>query len=156
PSLLRLVSGSLSGSVEVKAAADPLPLTDVHCPLMSLPFVLGTTLQSIPACVPYVKADAVAVERWRNRLNAPTGIKVGLVWAGRARHTNDANRSISLERLVPLFGIDNARWFSLQVDDRKADLSRIASHRITDLSGFLSDFSETAAALTCLDLVITV
>jgi tetratricopeptide (TPR) repeat protein len=156
PSLLRLVSRSLSGSVEVKAAADPLPLTDVHYPLMSLPFVLGTTLQSIPACVPYIKADPVAVERWRNRLNAAASIKVGLVWAGRAQHTNDANRSLALERLVPLFGIDNARWFSLQVGDRKAELSRMSSRFITDLSGFLSDFSETAAALMCLDLVITV
>jgi tetratricopeptide (TPR) repeat protein len=156
PSLLRLVSGSLGGSVDVKAAADPLPLTDVHCPLMSLPFVLGTTLQSIPVWVPYINADPFAVERWRNRLNAAAGIKVGLVWAGRSQHKNDANRSISLERLMPLFGIDNARWFSLQVGDRKADLSRIPSHLITDLSGFLSDFSETAAALMCLDLVITV
>jgi tetratricopeptide (TPR) repeat protein len=161
PSLLRLVSGSLGNSVDVKAATDPLPLTDVHCPLMSLPFVLGTTLQSIPVCVPYIKADPFAVERWRNRLNAAAPIKVGLVWAGRSQHKNDANRSISLERLMPLFGIDNARWFSLQVGDRKADLSRIPSHLITDhlitdLSGFLSDFSETAAALMCLDLVITV
>lgn len=158
PSLLRLISASLSDSVEVKAAADPLPGTDVHCPLMSLPFVLGTTLQSIPACVPYIKADPLAAERWRNRLNAAAAgsIKVGVVWAGRPQHTNDTNRSISLERLVPLFGIHNARWFSLQVGDRKADLSRISSHLIADLSGFLSDFSETAAAVMCLDLVITV
>jgi tetratricopeptide (TPR) repeat protein len=100
PSLLRLISGSLGGSVDVKAAADPLPLTDVHCPLMSLPFVLGTTLQSIPVWVPYIKADPVAVERWRNRLNAAPGIKVGLVWAGRPQHKNDANRSISLVLLL--------------------------------------------------------
>ena len=57
---------------------------------------------------------------------------------------------------MPLFAVDNAHWFSLQVGDRKADLSRIASHRVTDLSVFLSDFAETADALMGLDLVITV
>jgi hypothetical protein len=118
----------------------------------------GCSQDAIPACVPYIKADPLAAERWRNRLNAAAAgsIKVGVVWAGRPQHTNDTNRSISLERLVPLFGIHNVRWFSLQVGDRKADLSRISSHLIADLSGFLSDFSETAAAVMCLDLVITV
>src|SRR5205807_2301471 len=94
--------------------------------------------------------------RWRTRIGAGKELKVGLVWAGNPQHRNDRNRSIALERLAPLFAAAGVRWFSLQLGERKADLGRLPAGAITDLFDGLGDFAETAAAVSALDLVVTV
>jgi len=153
--LLRLAQASLGHCAQVLSDGEVLPPFDLHSPLLSLPLAFGTTVETIPADIPYIKADEAAAARWRERLGARPGLKVGLVWAGSPIHKNDRNRSIALERLAPLFGAAGIRWFSLQMGERKADLARLPAGSVTDLSDHLTDFAETAAAVAGLDLVIT-
>jgi hypothetical protein len=87
--------------------------------------------------------------------------RIGLVWAGNPHHRNDRNRSIQPAQLAPLvegslFGTNSRQFFSLQVGAAATGISVFPSGSITDLSPFLHDFAETAAALTALDLIITV
>jgi len=154
--LRRLVRSSLDGSIDVLAEGDLLPPFELHSPLLSLPLAFATTLDTIPARIPYLTADAATAARWRARIGTPAGLKIGLVWAGNAQHKNDRNRSIALERLLPLIGSIKARWFSLQVGERAGDLARVAPGRLENLADRFTDFAETAAAIDNLDLVISV
>src|ERR1700754_493474 len=120
---------------------------------MSLPGLLATTADSIPAPIPYLRAPLAAQEGLRREI-AGEGRAVGLVWAGNPEHENDHNRSIHFARLSPLLALGGIRWFSLQVGPRATDLAGAAG--ITDLAQRLSDFGDTAAAIDALDLVITV
>ena len=131
-----------------------LPEFDLHCPLLSLPFVFGTTLETIPNSVPYLRPPADALPAWQERLSDCGYVKVGLVWSGNPRNGLNPSRSLALPMLEPLWSLAGVRWFSLQVDERAADVADFPT--ITDLSPFLVDFAETAAAMWHLDLVITV
>src|SRR5262249_43727700 len=132
-----------------------LPRFDFSCPMLSLPRAFATTLETIPAEVPYLAPPAEALPAWRERL-AGGGFKIGVAWAGSPLHRNDARRSIDIEALAPLFQLDGVRWFSLQAGDHAADLARLPEGRVPDLATHLTAFAETAAAIAHLDLVITV
>jgi Tfp pilus assembly protein PilF len=138
------------------ARGDGLPDFDLQCPLFSLPRALGTTLETVPAQVPYLSAEPDAIARWRDRLGEGPGLKVGIAWAGSPQHRSDAQRSIAIEKLEPLLRLKGVRWFSLQVGDRAADLAHLPGGLVTDLSPQLGDFAETAAVIRNLDLVIAV
>jgi Tfp pilus assembly protein PilF len=152
--LLRLAA-RLPGVADLVASGQALPHFDLSCPLLSLPRAFGTTLETIPADVPYLSADPEAVARWRQTLE-DSALKVGLAWAGSPLHRRDAGRSIEVEKLEPFLRHAGVRWFALQVGERAADLARLPANLISDLSPQLSDFAETAAAIANLDLVITV
>lgn len=158
--LLRLFRQSLVGPGLPVAAVirkgDALPSCDRHAPLMSLPHLLGTTLDSVPAKIPYLAASADDVTTWRQRLAATPAPRIGLVWAGNARHENDHNRSMPASALAPLVARTAASFFSLQVPARPGDLDSLPSRRVVDLSAQLGDFADTAALLEVLDLLITV
>ncbi len=154
--VLRLAQASLGHCAQVMSDGDVPPAFDLHIPLLSLPFAFGTTLDTLPADIPYIEVDEAAATRWRERLGASPGLKVGLVWAGSPQHKNDRNRSVALERLAPLFGASGIRWFALQVGERRAELARLPAGTIADVSEHLTDFAETAAAIASLDLVIAV
>src|SRR5262249_4226980 len=157
PRALERLAGRLAGGpYTVLAAGMPLPPFDVHCPLMSLPLTFGTTVETIPATIPYFAVAPDGVARWRARFATAAGMKVGLVWAGNPIHKNDALRSIARDRLAPLLELAGLQWYSLQVGERSADLAELPSGRITDLAAELTDFAETAAAISALDLVIGV
>jgi hypothetical protein len=140
---------------ELVAAGQALPRFDLVCPLLSLPRAFATTLETIPADVPYLAPPPDAAARWREAL-AGAGLKVGVAWAGSPLHRSDARRSIAVDTLAPLLRIEGVRWFSLQVGERAADLTRLPADLVTDLAPRLADFAETAAAVANLDLVITV
>jgi tetratricopeptide (TPR) repeat protein len=146
--LLRLEGDALAAASLHAQDAAPPPF-DCWAQLMSLPGLLGTTADSIPAPIPYLRAPAPA-----RRELAGKGRAVGLVWAGNPEHENDHNRSIPFARLKPLLALDGISRFSLQVGPRSADLAGVAG--ITDLAPSLQDFGDTAAAIDALDLVITV
>jgi hypothetical protein len=152
--LLRLAT-SVSGITELVAAGQTLPRFDLACPLLSLPRAFATTLETIPADVPYLAAPAEALTQWRERLAGPE-FKVGFAWAGSKLHRSDAQRTIDIETLAPLLELEGVRWFSLQVGERAADLARLPEGFVIDLAPQLTDFAETAAAIAHLDLVITV
>ncbi|HWK47275.1 MAG TPA: tetratricopeptide repeat-containing glycosyltransferase family protein [Stellaceae bacterium] len=158
--LVRLVSG-LPGVERVVATGDALPDFDVECPLLSLPGVFGTTLETIPASVPYLAADPTAVAMWRARLAALPGLRVGLVWAGDPRRymggglAIDRRRSLVLEQLAPLVGIEGVSFVSLQKGEAAAQAcpEGLVLH---DWTGELGDFADTAGLVAALDLVISV
>ena len=153
--LLRVLAG-LEGVERLIAEDDPLPDIDLHCPLMSLPGLFGTNLATIPAATPYLRAEDAQRRRWESPLAADGALRIGLVWAGRADHRNDRNRSVPFAALAPLWRLAGIRWYGLQVGERQADLAAAPSGVIEDLSPFLTDFAETAACLSHLDLLLTV
>lgn len=158
--LLRLFRGSLAGPggpvAEVIRKGDPLPPCDRHAPLMSLPHLLGTSLASIPAEIPYLAADAADLACWRERLAPARRPRVGLVWSGNPRHENDRNRSLLAAALAPLIAGTAASFFSLQVPARTEDLAALPPGRVVNLAPDLRDFADTAAAISGLDLVVSV
>ena len=154
--ILTPLLGSVPGITAVHVAGDPHPDFDRVVPLMSLPRLFGTTLESVPADVPYVGAAADRVAAWRDRLAGVTGLKVGIAWAGNPAHENDHNRSLPAVVLEPLTEIPGAVVFSLQVGPGEGELTRLTDGRVFDLAGHLSDFAEAAAAVASLDLMITV
>jgi tetratricopeptide (TPR) repeat protein len=148
-SLVRLAR-TVAGVSEVVAAGDPLPSFDCHCPLLSLPRVFKTNLATIPNTVPYLSAPAEPSAVWAERIPTTPGLRVGVTWAG------TAVGAIDLRFLQPLWELDGISWFSLQVGGRSDDLSSLGGVKIADLSPWLADFAETAAAVCRLDLVISV
>jgi hypothetical protein len=142
--------------IEVVAKGYALPPFDLHCPLLSLPLAFGTEPTTIPAGIPYLSAPASRVAHWRDRL-PPGELRAGFVWSGSRAHKNDANRSIALSRLASVFANLPFTCFSLQRDMRDADrevLQRLPS--LIDLGASLSDFAETAAVISLLDVVVSV
>ncbi|HEY1930775.1 MAG TPA: tetratricopeptide repeat protein [Acetobacteraceae bacterium] len=154
PAALGRLAARLPGVAELVWAGDPLPPFDLHCPLLSLPRAFGTTVATIPSA-PYLTADPGLVAAWRERLGG-TGLRVGLVWAGRPEHWDDARRSLPFGALAPLWAVPGVRWFSLQVGPRAADLASAPSGVMMDLAPMLVDFADTAAVLIALDLLVCV
>ncbi len=131
-----------------------------HCRLSSVPMLLHTLLDTIPAKVPYLFADPARVAHWRQHLDAtlPQGVRrIGLAWTGRPTHPNDRRRSVRLARLAPLAKAGRASFVSLQKPMPAADVEALpAFPGLSDISADLADFGETAAAIANLDMVITV
>jgi len=130
---------------------------DYYEPLSSLPGLFKTTLQNIPAEVPYVAADPKRVARWRERLAGDDNLKVGIVWAGTAGHINDRARSASLAAFAPLAGVAGVTFYSLQKGPPASQVSASSpGMKLTALGDDLHDFADTAALLEVLDLLISV
>lgn len=144
--------------VTVIPRGEPLPPFDLQLPLMSLPRVFGTTLDTIPADVPYLHADPARLLRWRAALAGVTALKVGVAWAGNIRHKGDRQRSLSAEAVLPRLVMPGVQLYSLQKEPRPDDGPVLAAlnRDIVDLAPALGDFADTAAAVASLDLVIAV
>ena len=156
PRALEQLCASFSKHATLVFDDEPLPRHDLHCPIASLPLVFRTRVETIPAQIPYIEADSALVDRWREIIApAPGTLRTGIVWAGNPKQGSEARRGIGLAPCVPLFAVPRVRWYSLQVGERAADLARLAPSAAVDLSSRLTDFSETAAVIANLDLVIT-
>ena len=155
PELHRLMQ-SLEGVEQVFSRGETIPPFDVHCPVMSLPMAFGTTLDTIPANVPYLSAPAESIAKWREILGAGDGRKrVGLCWAGSPTHADDIDRSLSLAQFAPLARPD-VEYHSLQIGiTSQQAASPPAGMTLIDHNEQLTDFAETAALISQLDLVIT-
>jgi tetratricopeptide (TPR) repeat protein len=157
PPIQRLLAG-VSGVANCVSRPFATSLAfDLHCPLGALPLAFRTRLDTIPGAEPYLPAPPVArVKAWEDRLGARNRLRVGLVWSGNAAHRNDQDRSIALHMLAPLLDCD-VQFISLQKDVRDRDRAILGERPdIVDLSDHLTDFSDTAALMSCLDLVISV
>ena len=151
--LLRLLRG-FEPAVTVIGQNEAPTEFDLHCPLLTLPLAFGTRLENIPAWEEgYLKAPSEDVARWNQRL--PAGRRIGLVWSGNQTHANDANRSLSLAKISPLFQPGDV-WVSLQKEVREADRAALEASGILNVSAELGDFADTAALISALDLVISV
>jgi tetratricopeptide (TPR) repeat protein len=133
------------------------PSCDVHTPLMSLPRILGTTLESVPADVPYLRPEPARVERWRARLAAIPGRKIGVCWQGNPRHPEDAERSFRLTALAPIARVPDVRLISLQHGNGREQLPHCGFpiETLDDDLDVTGAFTDTAAVVSQLDLVIT-
>ena len=151
-SLTSLV-GSLPCHSTVIARGDAVPPADLQVPLISLPLLLKTTLDSVPAEIPYLFADTSKIDAWCQRIAATAGLKVGLVWQGSRKHVNDRFRSCPPHLLAPLAALPGIAWYSLQPD---IDNESLPPMLMNSLIGKEHDFSDTAALLSNLDLIITV
>jgi Flp pilus assembly protein TadD len=130
---------------------------DFACPLPSLPYRFNTCAETIPNIVPYIHASHGMASKWQKKINKADGgciYRIGVVWAGNAKHINDKNRSIPLDVFNTLFDVDNISWVSLQVGKDPKRL--MMDEKVLDLSQDLADFSETAGVIENLDLVISV
>jgi tetratricopeptide (TPR) repeat protein len=153
-SLRDIVSNSFPYVKTVVRGEAPPPL-DYQIPLLSLPRVFDTSLGTIPAAVPYLIPSGEKLAKWKKRLEGDTGLRIGLVWAGRA--IPDPKRSASLQALAPLASVPGALLYSLQVGEGSEQLHNPpAGMKIHDFTHELRDFSETAAFIANLDLIVTI
>ncbi len=159
-SLHRLMTTLAGVAVVLQDEDDFLPAFDYHCPLLSLPFAFDTTLQTIPAAIPYLHADASV---WAETLGELPGLKVGLVWAGKSRTAQphavaiDKRRSMRLADMAPLFSVSGCSFVSLQLGPPASQTRRPPDGLdLHDYSSRLADWADTAALVAGLDLVIGV
>jgi len=128
----------------------------MHVPLLSLPYLFGTDLMSLPATVPYLLPSQDARNRARDRIGDPWGFKIGLVWQGTEGTAADRGRSFSLNGLHDLAAIPDCRFYSFQKGPPRAEIADWpVGSEIVDLGGELASFDDTAAWLRNMDLVIT-
>lgn len=129
---------------------------DCCASIMDLPGIFGTTEGTIPASAPYIHADPARVEHWRRKLAGPD-FKVGIVWAGSARHANDHNRSCSLEHFAPIGQIEGVKLYGLQKGEPARQADELAGKvAVENLAEHFADFTDAAAAIECLDMVVSV
>ena len=154
---LKALLADADGVESCHARGEALPAYDFHCPLGSLPLAFKTEPSTIPAQIPYLRADDAHIEKWRSSIEALPGKRVALAWAGHARHPNDRNRSIELRLLEPLLALDGISFISIQRDLRGDDREVLARHgNITDIAEQLTDMADTAAVASLADLTVSV
>jgi len=150
--------GRVAGVSKVVEAGKPLPPFDMHCPLPSLPRAFATNHDSIPADIPYLKAHGLMVREWRRRL-AEDGefFRIGLVWTGNPQHGNDGLRSLSIRELMVLPQLPQIRYYSLQAGAAERELAETGLDKvIPNLAADIPDFHSMAAAISALDLLISI
>jgi tetratricopeptide (TPR) repeat protein len=146
----------LDGVAELQAAGSPVPQADYQCPLMSLPGAFNTTLETIPCRVPYLHVNPKQLERYQDMLGPRQRPRVGLVWSGNSRHSNDRARSMTLRQMVAHLP-EEFEYICLQNEIRDADRETLhSSHEIAIRELPLKSFLDTATLVAALDLVISV
>ncbi len=144
------------GVSQVISEHDTPPPFDTYLPLLSLPSVLKTTLQTLPVKIPYIRVDPAKREHWKKRIQSEPGrLKVGLVYFGRP--TPDPKRSCQFAEFAPLADVEDITYFSLQKGHAVDQLKDAPPHmKLVNLDPELHDFADTAAALEALDLLISI
>jgi tetratricopeptide (TPR) repeat protein len=153
PALMRLFH-TLEGVERLLAMDQSLPEFDVHCPILSLPPALRSN--DFAAHIPYLHPDPALKSKWASRMPTDGRLKIGLRWAGQARHPNDHARSFSASTFSPLAGVAKAWFCSLQKDAApKTVQNSPGAPEMADWTSELADFADTAALIENLDLVVT-
>jgi len=139
---------------------EDLPAFDVHAPLLSVPGILKTSLETVPATIPYVFPRPTLVEQWQKRLLDLDGLKIGISWQGNPKYRDDRFRSIPLRYFAPLAEIPGVCLISLQKGIGTEQLAAVRDlFPVTDFAAELDErsgpFMDTAAVMKNLDLVIT-
>jgi tetratricopeptide (TPR) repeat protein len=157
PQLSRLLA-SVEGISCLVQRGNPSPEFDYYVPLLNVPRFMGTRSDNIPCRIPYLKPDPSDIEKWGKRLDTiGPGYRVGIVWAGNPKHLNDRCRSMNISELAPLASIENVKWISLYRRPKGAVISEdTISMQLIDWTEELSDYTDTAALIAHLDLVISV
>ncbi len=157
PNIIPLLS--TSGYRDLIPQGPAMPPFDVQVAMMSLPGIFETTLETIPAEVPYLKADQDLVRKWRATLKTIEGFKVGIHWQGNADYKGDMHRSMPLECFAPLAAVPGVTLISLQKGPGTKQISQVAKRfKVIELDDFDERggaFMDSAAVIENLDLVIT-
>jgi hypothetical protein len=151
---------SCRGIDQLVPAGAALPRFDVQAPLLSVPHLLHTTLETVPAGVPYLSADPQRVERWGQELSKLDGFKIGIAWQGSRKYAGDKNRSIPLKHFAALARLPGVRLVSLQKGHGREQLAAVAQDwNVVDLADRVDEsgaaFMDTAAVMQHLDLMVT-
>ena len=153
------LASQLLPSGQVFTQGEALPHFDLHCPVMSLPLRMATTLDNIPAAQGYLAVDEAGRQHWAGLLGEKKRLRVGLAWSGSAKHLNDRKRSLTLAALSGLLQPDllqqAVEWHSLQREYRE-DADEQAASGIIDHAAQLHTMQDTAGLISQLDLVISV
>ena len=152
--LLRLFQGSGLAENLIGPDESPPPF-DCHASLLDLPRLLNTSLETIPGGPPYLKAPPQHEEEWAERLRPDKRLRLGIAWAGSLGHKNDRNRSVEASLFQPLTEIPGVSVYSLQVGGGD-EAEQVFGNTVTDLAPSLTDFADTAAAISNLDLIVSV
>lgn len=157
--LMQILS-SCPGIDRLVAQGEPVPDFDVYTPLLSLPKIFGTTLQTIPAQIPYLHADRYLVEQWGRELASIKAFKVGIAWKGSPKNRMDQQRSIPLAAFEPLARVPGVQLISLQKGQGSEQIKETTGRfAVIDLAQRLDEtsgaFMDTAAVMKHLDLVVT-
>ncbi|HEY9907785.1 MAG TPA: tetratricopeptide repeat protein [Thermosynechococcaceae cyanobacterium] len=159
PPLLNLLR-STPGVIQVVPYGSPPTVFDIHAPLLSLPHILGITLETIPAEVPYLVVGEGEGRSLPLPPHHPTHCpitKVGLVWSGNPDNPYNRTRAVPIAQLLELDDLPGIQLYSLQKAPTATDLDQLQSHpKVIDLREHLTDFVQTAALIQQLDLVISV
>jgi tetratricopeptide (TPR) repeat protein len=156
PELKELLDAA-PGSSKVIVRGEKPPNHDVNCPLPSLPYVLATTLDSIPAKVPYVRAQAKRKLIWAERFARITSHRVGIAWSDQVENKRGRDRSIPLGSFLPLLDHPRVRFVSLQGGAHRIEASLLTQQaNVVDVGANLKDLDDVAAEMAHMDLVITV
>jgi ADP-heptose:LPS heptosyltransferase len=148
---------NVEGIAGIFSVGETLPDFDLHCPMMSLPLAFGTELATIPAEIPYVRVPPDRVPKWQARLGESRSLRVGIAWAGSASHINNRNRSVALSRFAALFSASNVEFVTLQKELGPGEAATLRRHsNVTAVGQELTDFADTAALISLLDLVVSV
>ena len=156
PASLSTLLSTLQCDMDLVKKGDVLPHFDAYCPLMSLPYSFGTTIETIPEKNPYLSSDPVKVKAWKAKLGPPDNFRVGIAWSGTAGSGKLATRGLPLDTLTPIIR-PSIQYHSLQLVYEEADKDTLK--RCPDIQQHqenLTDFAETAALIECLDLVVTI
>jgi tetratricopeptide (TPR) repeat protein len=152
-SLLR----NLGGVSKVINKGDALPDFDFHCPLLSLPLAFKTEMETIPSRVPYITHDTVLADHYQTVLEGISGPRIGIVWSGTDLGNNDWSRSVPLVKFLNFASTNLPTLISLQKEARAQDQSILESNKaILHFGDKLLDFSDTAALISCMDIIITI
>jgi tetratricopeptide (TPR) repeat protein len=155
---MRELMQSVPKVTQVIVRGDKVPPFDTHAPLLSLPGIFKTSLETIPAKVPYITPPADKVEQWKKIIGDAAGkLKVGIGWEGGAFQRENHLRSTTLAAFAPLAAIPNVRFYSLQKGPAAGQAQRPpAGMDLVNLDAHIKDFSDTAAAVANMDLVISI
>jgi tetratricopeptide (TPR) repeat protein len=157
--LLQLLSRT-PGIDQLIGHSQPTPAFDVYAPLLSLPALMGTTLETVPANVPYLFADPELVAHWRRELVPVRGFRVGISWQGSTKHPWDRHRSVPLDLFELLARIPGVSLVSLQMGTGSEQHQKVSGRFPVVSLGNLLDrggaFTDTAAVIENLDLVVSV
>lgn len=157
PQALASLLNGLAGVEQLVTDGDPLPPFDFHCQLLSMPLACGTSLATIPADIPYLRADPTLADAWSAKLAAPGSTPIiGVAWAGNPAHRHDSSRSIPLADFLGIAN-DGSRFYCLQKELKPGERALLDAHAAFRYVGDdLHDFADTAALIDVMDLVVTV
>jgi hypothetical protein len=152
--LISLIRESTTETLVIESGQKP-PRFNFQCPIMSLPLAFKTRLESIPSSFPYLKTKPEKLFFWETKLEGRYRPRIGIAWSGSSQHKNDHNRSLKLGTLAPLMSLP-FEFYSLQKEVRPDDEEFLKTAPIKDFRNYLQDFSDTAALIELMDIVVTV